>query len=237
MDRGGPAVIRVRRRPEPASFDERCRKRGRRWLENHPGHEGRPPDYWSEFETDLREAFEGRCGYCAMWLPKGEVDHFISISTLRSQQSHHLTYEWSNFRYSEGTLNQRKATSLVLDPYEVDADWFQVLLPSLQLVLTDKVPDGIRALAEFTLEKLGLRDQEFVVRCRREWFREYQEGRLTLDGLWRFAPLVARAVERDLERGKDWRQPPSTTMSRSRRTKARGPKANGPKKRRRGGKR
>jgi hypothetical protein len=67
MDRGGQAVIRVQSRPEPAKFDERCRKRGRRWLKAHPDYQGHPRDYWSEFEPDLREAFGGdaaiaRCG-------------------------------------------------------------------------------------------------------------------------------------------------------------------------------
>ena len=76
----------------------------------------------------------------------------------------------------------------------------------MQLVLTDRVPDEIRLLAEFTLEKLGLRDHEVVVRYRREWFRMYQEGRLDLDGLREVAPLIARAVEHDLARGKDWRK-------------------------------
>jgi hypothetical protein len=228
MDRGGPTVIRVRPRPEPANFDERCRKRGRRWLETHPGYEGRPRDYWSEFEPDLREAFEGRCGYCAMRVMRGQVDHFIPVSMFKFKSRHHLDYEWSNFRHGEGALNQRKSAVRVLDPYEVRDDWFQVLLPSLQLVLTDKVPDKIRALAEFTLERLGLRDHETVVRYRREWFRMYQEGRLNLDGLREVAPLVARAVEDDLAKRKDWRQAQSPTETGSRRVRMSRSRAKGP---------
>jgi hypothetical protein len=204
-------VIRVRPRPEPPRFDQRCRRRGHRWLETHPDHPGRPNDFWSEFEPDLREVFEGRCGYCAMRIMRGQVDHFVPVSVLKGEANLHLAYEWSNFRYGEGTLNQRKAAARVLDPFEVEDDWFRILLPSLQLVLTDRVPDDVRALAEFTLEKLGLRDHEVVVRYRREWFRMYQEGRLSLEGLREVAPLVARAVECDLERGKDWRPGPAST--------------------------
>jgi hypothetical protein len=33
----------------------------------------------------------------------------------------------------------------------------------------------------------------------------YQEGHLSLDGLREVVPLVARAVEDDLAKGKDWR--------------------------------
>jgi hypothetical protein len=236
MDRGGPAVIRVRPRPEPANFDRRCRKRGRQWLKTHPDYQGRPRDYWSEFEPDLREAFEGRCGYCAMRVMKGQVDHFVPVAMFRAEANYHLAYEWSNFRYGEGTLNQRKAAARVLDPFEVEDDWFQILLPSLQLVLTDKVPKDIRPLAEFTLERLGLRDHEVVVRFRREWFRMYQEGHLSLDGLRKVAPLVARAVEHGLEKGRDWRLPPSPTRSGSRRTQARGSETKGRKEGQRRGK-
>jgi hypothetical protein len=167
---------------------------------------------------------------------KGEVDHFVPVSVLKAQGKLHLAYEWSNFRYGEGTLNQRKAVSRVLDPFVVEDDWFRILLPSLQLVLTDKVPDDIRALAEFTLEKLGLRDHEVVVRYRREWFRMYQEGRLNLDGLREVAPLVAQAVERDLEDGKDWRRPANSSRSRSRHNTARDAKAKDRRPGRRGGK-
>jgi hypothetical protein len=218
-------VIQVLPRPEPAKFDERCRKRGHRWLKKHPDYEGRPHDYWSEFEPDLRDVFEGRCGYCAMLVMRGQIDHFIPVSLFKGDANHHLAYEWSNFRYGEGTLNQRKASARVLDPYEVEDDWFQVLLPSLQLVLTNKVPDDVRALAESTLERLGLRDHEVVVRYREEWFRLYREEQLALEGLRRVAPLVARAVEHDLARGKDWRLSSSPATTGSRRTRGRGPRA------------
>lgn len=215
-------MIRVRPRPEPAKFDERCRKRGRRWLKKHPDYEGRPHDYWSEFEPDLREVFRGRCGYCAMLVMRGQVDHFIPVSVFKAEANHHLAYEWSNFRYGEGALNQRKASARVLDPYEVEDDWFELLLPSLQLVLTDKVPGDVRTLAESTLERLGLRDHEVVVRYREEWFRLYRMRQLALEGLREVAPLVARAVERDLARGKDWRLSSSSATIGSRRKRARG---------------
>ena len=193
----------------------------------------RPRDYWSEFEPDLREVFGGLCGYCAMRVMRGQVDHFIPVAVLKTEENHHLAYEWSNFRYGEGTLNQRKADIRVLDPYEVEDDWFQVLLPSLQLVLTDKVPEEIRALAELTLQKLGLRDHEVVVRYRREWFRMYQEGRLSLDGLREVAPIIARAVEDDLAMGKDWRVEPGPKTTRSSGPSDRNPRSDGRRDRRR----
>jgi hypothetical protein len=198
-------MIRFKLQTEPANFDARCRKRGLRWLRANPCYEGRPCDYWSEFELQLRNAFNGLCGYCAMLVMKAQVDHFIPVALLKVQGKDTLAYEWSNYRYGEGVLNQKKGKHKILDPFEVGDDWFEVLLPSLQLVITPNVPRRKRKLAEFTLEKLGLRDSEVVVRYRREWFKMYQERKLTLDGLRQSAPLVARAVERELLEGRDWR--------------------------------
>lgn len=189
---------------EPATFDTRCRKRGKAWLARHPKYD-RPEDYWSEFEPDLRAAFKGLCAYCAMRLLRGQVDHFVPVAILKAEGRHELAYEWSNFRYGDGTLNGRKWKHRILDPFQVKDDWFEILLPSLQLVLTDRVPAKKRGLAEFTIQQLGLRDDEVVVRYRREWFALYQRGDLTLEGLREVAPLIARAVEQDLVKGTDWR--------------------------------
>lgn len=46
------------------------------------------------------------------------------------------------------------------------------------------------------LERLHLGHDERVVRQRREWYRMYQTGELTLEGLARKAPLIAAAVRR-----------------------------------------
>ncbi len=171
----------------------------------HARFQGRPPDYWSEFEPDLRAMFNKLCGYCAMFVMKGQIDHFIPVAVLKARGQEHLSYEWDNLRYGEGVLNQRKSNHLVLDPFKVKDDWFEILLPSLQLVVTSRVPKTQRKLAEFTIEKLGLRDSEVVVRYRRAWFELYQRRDLTLEGLEKVAPGIARAVGRDLAAGKDWR--------------------------------
>ena len=201
-------MIRFKLRAEPANFDARCRKRGLRWLRAHPHYEGRPFDYWSEFEPQLRSAFNRLCGYCAMWIPRGHVDHFCSVAALKRRRRDRLVYEWSNYRYADGFINQRKWEHEVLDPFAVQAGWFQVMLPSLQLVMTDRIPRKLRPLAEHTIMRLGLRDSEVVVRYRREWFELYQKGDLSLRGLSKRAPLVARAVEADMANGRDWRLEP-----------------------------
>ena len=197
-------MMRFTLQPEPAGWDVRCRRRGRKWLKEHLDYD-RPYNYWTEFEPDLRKAFRQMCAYCVMFVMKADMDHFIPVAHLKKKGKHELAYEWSNFRYVEGVINQRKQDHLILDPFEVKDDWFKIILPSLQLVLTDRVPKGKRKKAEFTLEQLGLRDDEVVIRYRRRWFELYCQQKLDLDGLREVAPQIAQAVERDLGQGKDWR--------------------------------
>lgn len=198
-------MMRFAPQPEPAQWDERCRQRGRIWLNEHPGYD-RPNDYWTEFEPDLCKAFRQMCAYCVMVVMKADMDHFVPVAHLKRQGKDELAYEWGNFRYGAGVLNQRKCDHLILDPFQVQDDWFEIILPSLQLLLTDKVPKSRRRKAEFTLEKLGLQDGEVVIRYRQKWFEMYRQRRLDLNGLREVAPLIARAVEQDAQRGKDWRQ-------------------------------
>jgi hypothetical protein len=128
-----------------------------------------------------------------MYEPVGTVDHFASF-----RNAPKLAYEWDNYRYASGWINSSKqnADDRVLDPFQVGDEWFEILLPSLQLVLTDKVPAEHRARAEYSLKHLHLQDDERVLRQRREWYRMYQDEELNLSGLRKKAPLIARAIEK-----------------------------------------
>lgn len=197
MDRkdwfGQTPMIPVAAAAEPDEFDARCRQPGRRWQRANPAAK-RPKALRAPFIADLADGFDNLCGYCALLDPTGgTVDHYLSV-TARPD----LAYEWSNFRFANQAMNASKknADAQVLDPYEVGVGWFEVILPSLQLQLTSRVPPALRAKAEFTLERLGLRDGERVIRARRQWYALYQDGDLTLDGLRQCAPLIADAVSR-----------------------------------------
>jgi hypothetical protein len=134
-----------------------------------------------------------RCGYGAMWISSGTVDHFVSCD-----EDRHMAYEWSNYRYVEGWLNSAKSKKLsgdLLDPFEVQDGWFEIELPSLQLKLTDAVPASVRARAEYTLKHLPLRDDERILRTRRAWLAAYEQGA----PFWLIeekAPLIAQAIQR-----------------------------------------
>jgi hypothetical protein len=184
-------MIRVAPAAEPPDFDARVREPGQRWLAK--GVTADTPGYWRRAARDLRRAFHDRCGYTAMWLSApGTVDHFVSRDEDRS-----LSYEWTNLRYAAAGINSSKSalrSEQVLDPFEVGDDWFEIRLPQCEMVLTERCPAEYRARAETMLGRLGLGKGEDVVAYRREWYRMYQEGELTLDGLERKAPLIARAV-------------------------------------------
>lgn len=187
-------MIPVVKTPEPAQFDKKSRKPGNQWLSNNAGATERPPPLWSDFTADLSKGFRGLCGYAAMHDPTGgTVDHYLSY-----KNHPHLAYDWDNYRFASGTLNSSKknADDAVLDPYLVKDGWFEILLPSLQMRVTDAVPAAFRAKAEYTLKRLKLRDGERIIRWRQSWYDMYKRGELTLDGLRRVAPMIAAAVDK-----------------------------------------
>jgi hypothetical protein len=178
---------------EPEMFDLLCRQKGLDWLAEHPEAK-RPADYWSRFRLALAEGFSNRCGYGAMWISSGTVDHHVSV-----HEDPALAYEWSNFRYVEGWINSsksRKAAAKILDPFEVGEGWFRIELPSLQLVLADSVPSKYRAKAEYTLKALPIQHDERILRTRREWLRMYEQG-APLSIIREKAPLIADAIVRE----------------------------------------
>lgn len=188
-------MIRVQRVPEPAAFDSEARQPGNAWLAANPGAK-RPADLWSPFKNDLRDGFRALCGYAAMIDPTGgTIDHYLSY-----RNHPHLAYDWANYRFASSTMNSIKRTvdDTVLDPYEIADGWFEIILPSLQMRTTARVPAEHRARAEATLSRLKLRDDERLIRWRQSWYEMYVAGELTLDGLERVAPLIAAAVRQQV---------------------------------------
>jgi len=181
---------------EPKGFDLKCRQKGRQWLIDHPKatrkKNSRPKDFWTPFKPSLADAFTNLCAYSAMYEPVGTVDHFVPVDT-----DENLAYEWRNYRFASAWINSSKQKTIsVLDPLVVRDGWFEILLPSLQLKATDMIPAQYRLLAEETLKRLHLVDDQRVIRQRSRWYQQYNDGKLTLDGLRESAPLIAAAVEK-----------------------------------------
>lgn len=186
-------MIRFEPVPEPAEFNQKARGPGTGWLAANP-YAKRPRDYWTPFKGALAEGFGDLCAYSVMYEPVGTVDHFVSCHEDRS-----MAYEWGNYRYCAGWINSTKGNTPaaeLLDPFEVKDGWFEIHLPSLQLRVSEVVPDQFRERAEHVLSKLHLRDDERVMRQRSVWYCLYQSGELTLEGLEKMAPLIAAAIVR-----------------------------------------
>lgn len=191
-------MIPTPRVPEPEDFNQRARQPGLAWLRDHP-QANRPRDYWSPYRRDLQEGQADLCAYAAMpAIPDGQIDHFLSF-----RNHPHLAYEWSNYRFASALMNNRKRNhdDAILDPWLVEDGWFEILLPSLQLVGTEQIPAQLREKAQFTLIQLGLRDDERIIRWRQAFYEQYLNGALSLQGLRRWAPLLARAIERQSTAG------------------------------------
>lgn len=191
-------MIRIAPTPEPANFDETCRKPGNQWLEAHPDAE-RPYPYWRDFEPDLRRAFHGRCAYLGIYIATGTCDHF---KTFKGAGGHALAYEWSNYRYCDQAVNSAKKPSWdahLIDPFDVDDAWFEVLLPSCEFQIIEENiphdPPGLLERVRFTVDKLGLKSER-VVNLRLEWLKRFEENEVTWEGLSRFAPLLAQAIKK-----------------------------------------
>ncbi len=187
-------MIRFKCVPEPADFGKKANVPGNKWLATHP-RARRPKDFWTPFKDELAKGFRMLCAYSAMYEPVGTVDHFTSWHEDRSK-----AYEWENYRYCAAWINASKQNvpaGDLLDPFDVKNGWFELLLPSLQLRVSQTVPAKLRERAEHALDRLHLRNDERIMRQRREWYRMYQCGELSLAGLKGKAPLVAAAIKRE----------------------------------------
>src|SRR5204862_6453922 len=113
-------------------------------------------------------------------------------------------YEWSNYRYAAGWINSSKSklsSRDIIDPFVVGKGWFEILLPSCQMVRTRRCPKKFRTRADNMLNRLHLGHDERVVRYRRHWLEQYDRKKIPLSDLDQKAPLLAEAVrKRDASR-------------------------------------
>ncbi len=186
-------MMQFARPPEPPDFNLKVRQKGNTWLAKNPKNNPQNKNLWVEYTDNLAEGFNHLCAYSAMWISEGEVDHYLSCKNHR-----HLAYEWTNYRYANPRINKRKGThdQKILDPFEIQDDWFEIILPSLQLVLTNAIPTNERDRANFTINQLKLQNNRKIVSQRESWYNLYKEGKLSLEGLEEKAPLIARAVKK-----------------------------------------
>jgi hypothetical protein len=187
-------MIPVPRPPRPPNFDRDCLTPGNQWLAAHPNARANSfPAHWTKFSGELEAGFGFRCGWWAMEIQSGTVDHYLS----KNKAAHrHFVYEWDNYRHAAPTLNSSKKEldDQVLDPFEVQPGWFKVLLFSMELVRTEAVPENLRTKADFTIKRLHLDKGPKLRLLRKRYYEKYKSAKINLAALQEFAPLVAEAV-------------------------------------------
>jgi len=176
--------------PKPEGFIIDCEIPGIAWEAAHPDSHDFPA-LWCKYQPQLAEGFHDRCGWWAMRIADGAVDHYLSKKFHRDR-----AYDWDNYRYISTSVNSSKRNhdASILDPFEIQPGWFEVHLPSMLLLRTSIVPREFQAKADFTIEELRLVRGNKVRRNRLGWYESYKNSHITDLGLAAYAPLVAEAV-------------------------------------------
>jgi len=213
-------MIPVELKDEPEYFQEQIGIRG---SEAIAAGTDPLPAYWRSCLRDLWEAYGRVCSYCCMYIPPvvgwRTVDHFVPKSAeladddlgneddgqvdicVRRSRGRSVAYTWSNYRLACGRMNALKRDfEDVLDPFDVEAGWFEVEFTFFQVCPGQNVDDSTRALVKATIERLRLNDDE-CCGARKEWFDRYSCHSCNCALLTEMSPLVAREAER---RGKRW---------------------------------
>lgn len=161
-------MLKVDLQPEPATFDQKVRQPGLRWLTRKGVDTSQPlpdkfeiPNYWTKCRNELRGAFGRQCCYSGFYLRKSDVvpvEHALS-KKLRPD----LAYEWSNYRYASSRINSRKGIKIVLDPagFPMGTDVFHMefvdgsIFPNPAL---NRIAQPLYQMAAETIRELGLDD-------------------------------------------------------------------------------
>lgn len=185
----------VARPNRPRGWQTHVLKKGCDWL-NEPGTNNRdadrPEDYWRDFREEIRRAFGYICCYTAVYVANGEADHYIPWAEVRGTRRAHIAYQWDNIRYADGWINRSKGSNRLPDPFEVQDDWFELHLPSLELRATGRHPAHLQSAVDALMQRVC--DDERVMVTRRHYYRQYKEGRRTIEGVDEDAPLLGRAL-------------------------------------------
>lgn len=189
-------MIRVALQPEYPNFDADVRSPGAAFLVTCPAPTSaqfKKKNFWSKAARELHAAYSGICAYTAMYLPEqGSVDHFLP------KASHpHLAYEWSNFRLASGRVNSSKGSAAdVLDPFQIENDWFYMDIPACLLRANPSLEKALRNQISGTINSLRLNQDDNYVQERCNILMDYAREDITIGFLERRYPFLAKEVTR-----------------------------------------
>ncbi len=191
-------MIPVKPQPEPERFKERVKAPGKRFLDQVPrptSKQWKGKEYWQKVLPDMRAAYDGICAYSAHWIPYStgnhSIDHFEPKST-----SPDLAYEWTNFRYVSARFNSRKGTRAILDPFELQPDWFVIDFGSFLIKAHPSLSPAQQKSVQQTIEYLKLNADDDLVDERASLVNDYRDGNISFSHLRKMAPFIAYELER-----------------------------------------
>lgn len=195
-------MIPVALQAEPIDFERLVRQPGRAWL----ALKGIPLDQtlasntefkpcWRDCLDDLYRSYGGVCAYLAVYFERAtggaSVDHYIPKSKRVD-----LAYEWGNYRLASAIMNSRKNDyDDVLDPFEVEMDWFHLELVSGRIFPNKNLDDPLKRQIAATIERLGL-DDGSNREMRARHYQDFCEELYTADFLAMRSPLVFAEAKR-----------------------------------------
>lgn len=210
-------MIRVEPATEPADFDKKVRQPGLRAMAelvgepNLPKRRGRKraviaasreaipadkfPALWTEALPELLEAYGRVCAYMSFYIEPvtgaASVDHMLPKSLNWRE-----VYEWRNYRLASARMNSRKNDYRdVLDPFEIEDNWFRLELVGYQVIPAPQLPADIEVQVQATIDRLKLNDYE-CRKLREAYATAYRQGDIGLHYLRQRAPFLAREIER-----------------------------------------
>lgn len=189
-------MIRVALAPEYPGFEAEVRVPGFAFLNDTPNptsEQFKKKNFWSRATKELHAAYSGICAYTAIYLTdQGSVDHF------RPKSSHpQLAYEWSNFRLASGRVNGSKGNQIdIVDPFEVEDDWFYLDVPACLLKANPSLDREIRNRINGTINSLRLNQDDSYVQDRCNILMEFARGDISGNFLMRRYPFLSKEIIR-----------------------------------------
>lgn len=151
------------------------------------------PTYWTLCIDDLMTAYDFICAYSCFRIHKvtgaASVDHMAPKSRRWDR-----VYEWTNYRLACSRMNARKNNfEDLIDPFEVQEDWFQLELVGFEVFANPTLDPVIRAKVETTVLRLRLND---FSDDRATDAENYWSGEVSMKILQQESPFVAKELIR-----------------------------------------
>ena len=141
----------------------------------------------------MMTAYDFICAYSCFRIHKvtgaASVDHMAPKSRRRDR-----VYEWTNYRLACSRMNARKNNfEDLIDPFEVQEDWFQLELVGFEVFANPTLDPVIRAKVETTVLRLRLND---FSDDRATDAENYWSGEVSMKILQQESPFVAKELIR-----------------------------------------